>query len=134
MIENHQGGVINIKSSIFKENRLPQEKLHESVLGGGGIYIELGHILKQNYTPTSFHLSDCMFEDNVAHTMHYKFLYTNILGKVKEGYGHGGGVHLSIEDGVRHTFSNCKFTGNQAYVRGGLAIKTSGEQQSSFIK
>lgn len=129
MIKNHQGGVVNIKSSTFKENQLPQEKLYESVLGGGGIYIELGHILKQNYSPVSFHLSDCIFKDNVAHTKHYKFLYTNILGEVKEGYGRGGGVHLSIENGVRNakvSFSNCKFISNQAYVGGGLAIKLSG--------
>ena len=77
----------------------------------------------------TFRIHNCSFENNTAHTMKYKIGYTNNLGEPEEGYGTGGGVHFSIKYGIQNvsvSFSNCKFLANQAFVGGGLAIKTYG--------
>ena len=45
-ISNHQGGRVNINSSLFKENQLPWEQIVTGKsLGGGGMYILLGQFL-----------------------------------------------------------------------------------------
>ena len=36
-----QGGRVNILSTVFKENKLPQEYQAESIMGGGGVFIVL---------------------------------------------------------------------------------------------
>ena len=50
----------------------------------------------------------CTFENNTAHTNHYNFLYTDVLGRAHEGYGRGGGVYVLLKSGA------------------GLAVKTLG--------
>ena len=127
MILNHQGGKVNIKSSQFKENELPQEYIAKSVYGGGGVYILLGQFLETAYLPMTFHFDNCTFESNKGHTRHYQFHYTSVVGKATNGYGRGGGVHLSIKQGLSNvsvSFSDCLFISNQAFFGGGLSVKT----------
>ena len=133
-ILHHQGGKVNIDSTIFNDNVLPQEYIWDSVLGGGGVYILLyqnghGQLL---YSPSlMFRFNNCTFENNIAHTFNYSFGYTNNQGKVEKGYGQGGGVHLSVRGGLRNihaSFSNCKFIGNHAFTGGGMYIKIFGSK------
>ena len=117
-----QGGEVTITSSIFKENKLPQEYKAESIMGGGGVFI----VLHQPAAPLSFLFDNCTFENNTAHTIEFNFGYTNDLGKSVTGYGSGGGVHLSIKNRLRNVdiiFSGCSFIGNQAFVGGGITVR-----------
>ena len=122
----HQGGKVNITSSVFKENNLPHEYIEsESVWGGGGIYIAI-HDKVNQYFWTTFHIDKCTFENNTSHTYKHNLDFTNALGEEEVGYGEGGGVHVSINGSgkgfhVALTFSNCLFLANQAYLGGGLS-------------
>ena len=118
----YRGGRVNIRSATFKENKLFQELLKTgSVLGGGGVSIAL-------HLPTVFQFEKCTFVNNTSHFMQYNFGYLNDFGEMKVGYGRGGGVHLSIRNGVNATaiFLGCKFIGNQAFIGGGLSVKLYG--------
>lgn len=53
-ILNHQGGRVNIKSTIFAENKLPKDYMMEQIHGGGGVYINLS-------LPTTFQFDHCTF-------------------------------------------------------------------------
>ena len=130
----HQGGRVNINSTILVENILPQEYVSSSILGGGGVYILLnqnrhGHLL---YSPSLiFQFNNCTLENNIAHTFNYNFGNTNNQGKVEKGYGRGGGIYLSVRNGLRNiyiSFSNCKFIGNHAFVGGGIYVKVFGSK------
>ena len=126
---NHQGGEVNVKSAIFTENKLPQEYITESVQGGGGVYILLGRLQQGSYSPLTFQFENCTFKNNTSRTKYYSFLYTDVMGEVREGYGRGGGVHLSLLSGLKNTlisFVGCNFTTNQAFVGGGISAKTFG--------
>ena len=70
-ILNHQGGRVNINSSIFKENQLPREEnITGKSLGGGGMHILLGQFLAgpHVYSPMTFQFVNCTFLGNIAHT------------------------------------------------------------------
>ena len=47
VILSYQGGRVNMSSTSFKFNKLPQEyfKSTKPILGGGGVYIQLDHFL-----------------------------------------------------------------------------------------
>ena len=122
----HQGGRVDIQSTIFKENKISQDYSAGSFFGGGGVYIVIDQIKRRVYEPIAFHFDNCTFENNVAHTTKFDFGYTNDEGMVETGYGSGGGAHFSIENGVRDlnvSFSHCNFTANQAFIGGGITIK-----------
>ena len=131
---NHQGGgTVVIKSTTFKENDLPAEyknysHFEQRIRGGGGIFI--GDILQENSTlRTHFQFDDCIFENNTAYTRFYDYLYTDNMGKTRNGYGRGGGAYLSLSKGLSNIdvlFSNCTFIGNRAFLGGGLSVKVSG--------
>lgn len=118
-----QGGRVSILSTVFKENKLPQEYQAESILGGGGVFI----VLYQNQpAPMSFIFDNCTFANNTAHTIEFDFGYTNDIGEFEKGYGSGGGVHLSIKNGLSNvdiTFSGCNFIANQAFSGGGITVR-----------
>ena len=132
-ILNHQGGgTVLVTSSVFKENKLSQEHktesdinltdLAERVRGGGGVFVDA----TQPASHTLFHFDDCTFENNTAYTRFYDFLYTDYTGIVQKGYGRGGGAYLSLKNGLKNiavTFSNCRFTENNAFLGGGLSVK-----------
>ena len=129
-----QAGKVNITSSVFKENKLPRKYIDsESVWGGGGIYLVLNEFNQSNM---SFHFYNCTFENNTAHIYKYDLDFMNN----RVGYGHGGGVCVSIH-GVKHVqmkFSNCTFTLNGAYFGGGLSVritdKNNQETQNITVK
>ena len=133
----HQGGRVNIKSTIFKENVLPYAYAMKSIMGGGGVYILLSPNQWKNqysYSPMAFQFDNCTFENNTAHTYSYDFGYTNGLGVVEEGYGSGGGTFLIILNRLRDihiSFSNCNFSTNQAFIGGGLSLITYGLKAKS---
>ena len=130
MILNHKGGMVNIHSALFKENKLPQKYANESKLGGGGVYMLLGRILQDmSYSHMSFQFLNCTFKLNEAHAYYYNYIYSNILGETQEGYGRGGGVHLAFvreSQDVFVSFSGNQFIENEAFVGGGLSAKVFG--------
>lgn len=128
MILNHLSGKVNIRSSIFSENKLPlRYSLHErSIQGGGGVYIRLGQFLPIPYSPMTLHFHNCTFDSNVAHTKYYRFHFTDILGNVVKGYGMGGGASITIKRGISNvslSFSECIFVSNQASTGAGLSVR-----------
>ena len=127
-ILNHRGGLVNISSTVITDNKQPQEYIAKSLLGGGGVYLQLGRIRNSEYFPMTFYFEECIFQDNVQHTREYNFLYTNVVGEVQKGSGRGGGVHVYVRTGLRNvfiSFCGCQFIDNQAFVGGGLAAKIS---------
>ena len=135
MILNHQGGMVNIQSAMFRNNTLPQDYIVNSsspVFGGGGVYILLGRFQEgSNYSSMTFQFNNCSFERNAAHNKHFSYLYTNVSGELQEGSGEGGGVYLSNshKNGISNvyvSFLNCNFTKNHAFVGGGLSMKIHG--------
>ena len=136
MILNHKGGTVSIKASNFSQNKLPEKRYYDddrhSIQGGGGVYILISNIARYvPYFPMSITFHNCSFENNIAHTTYYNFLYSKITDDIQERYGSGGGVHLSIQSGANHlfvSFSDCKFFANLAYIGGGLSIRTSAKE------
>ena len=127
-ILNHQGGRVNINSSIFEENQLSWEQIVTGKkFGGGGMYILLGQFISgpHVYSPMTFQFVNCTFLRNTAHTEHYNILFTDVMGNPQEGYGRGGGVHVSMKNlyHVHMSFLGCNFTANQAFIGGGLSVK-----------
>ena len=127
IILDHQGGSVNIKSTIFSDNRLAEEFVTRSVLGGGGAYI----LQESQYSYQMTFLFDrCKFQHNIAHTKYYKFMYTSILGERRNGYGRGGGAYIMLKSGVKSinvSFIGCEFIANQAFIGGGLSINIHGK-------
>jgi hypothetical protein len=138
-ILNHQGGRVNVNSSLFKENQLPRVQnlmITGRRFGGGGMYILLGQFLPgpHVYLPMTFQFVNCTFLGNVAHTQQYNILFTDVMGNPQEGYGRGGGVHVSIKNSIDHihiSFNGCQFIANQAFIGGGLSVKMHGETKET---
>jgi hypothetical protein len=124
-ILNNQGGTVHIESSVFLGNKLLSEsRLNDtSYQGGGGVFIgEYEHPFEP--VPITFRFENCTFQDNVAHTQYYDYLYTDDHGQAIVGYGAGGGATIISREGLRDihvTFSRCKFKRNIAFKGGGLA-------------
>ena len=137
-IRNYQGGEVNIKSSVFKENTLPKRYTLQSILGGGGMYV----IVSQHETVpnqlsfTSYYFDNCTFEKNSANTNHHKLYRTDLYddeGTQLEGYGQGGGINLVLESGINNVrvfFVNCEFIANSAFLGGGLFVSIRGSSHS----
>ena len=134
LILSHLGGQVHLKSAIFYDNKLPENYTKESVMGGGGVYVQPS---KVQGGPYSFYFDNCTFESNTAHTEHYTYLYTNVIGEIEKGYGQGGGVHLMIESGLSNvhvSFSECRFIANKAFIGGGLSVETYGETNNVTVE
>ena len=121
-ILNHQGGTVHIVSSTFSENKLLNEShLNDtSHKGGGGLYVGG---FEHPHEPITFQFENCIFEENVAHTEYYDYLYTDDLGQLVTGYGLGGGAAIVLHEvltDIHVIFSRCKFVGNLAFKGGGL--------------
>ena len=124
MIANHQGRTVQIDSSNFLENKLPTDNpTYLEVGGGGGVYIGG---FEQDPSDSIFMIfTNCIFRENIAHTEHFDFLYTNDLGEPVTGYGLGGGAAILFNRGLTNIhvlFSNCTFTKNEAFKGGGLTV------------
>ena len=115
---NTQGSHVTFTSTIFKGNEIPKSA-EDQVYGGGGTYILLDHSTANQSSPTTFLFRNCSFENNTAHTKHYDFIYNDALGKLRSGYGRGGGVYVYVSSGLNNvhiSFSDCKFIGNHAFI------------------
>ena len=133
-ILHHQGGKVIVRSTTFRENKLPQKYQTDIIpsmtyiRGGGGVYV--GAFEQKN--PSSkmlFEFDSCNFVNNTAYTRYYDYLYTDNSGKVKKGYGRGGGAYMSLRGGLQNVyvkFVNCNFSINKAFLGGGLSVKISG--------
>ena len=125
-ILDHQGGIVQVKSSNFIENRISNSD--SDTRGGGGVYV--GDFMHQPSEPITFIFENCVFERNVAHTMYYDYLYTDDWGKPVSGYGQGGGAAILLERGLNNVhviLSECTFTKNEAFKGGGLIAEIEGE-------
>ena len=144
-ILHHQGGEVIIRSTTFRENKLPEKYQADTITsptqvrGGGGIYI--GAFAQMNPdSMMSFEFDSCNFVSNTAYTRYYDYLYTDNAGKVKKGHGRGGGAYISLRNGLRNVhvkFVNCNFSTNKAFLGGGLSVKISGgntQQTTSNVR
>ena len=135
-ILHHQEGKVTIKSTSFKDNELPQKYQTDTITlpmqmrGGGGVYIgAFEQEQKNSDSKMSLEFDSCNFVNNTAYTRYYDYLYTDNSGKVKKGYGRGGGAYLSLKNGLQNVhvkFVNCNFLMNKAFLGGGLSVKISG--------
>ena len=98
---------MTIKSTSFKENELPQKYQTDTITlpmqmhGGGGDYIgAFKQEQKNSDSKMSLEFDSCNFVNNTAYTRYYDYLYTDNSGKVKKGYGQGGGAYLSLKNGL----------------------------------
>ena len=129
-----QGGRVIIESTVFKENKIPQNNSTDVAYGGGGIRVVIGQ-RERDTEPMAFHFNNCTFENNVAHTTKFDYGYTNTIGEVETGYGSGGGAHLAFVNGVRDvnvSFFSCKFIANQAFIGGGITVKIYGAKSNDI--
>ena len=131
VMNSTQGDYVTITSATFKENKLPQSIDVIKVKGGGGAYILVNQSPKDDQlSPTVLLFKNCTFEDNIARTRHYRFIYNDALGELLTGYGRGGGAYVLISSGVRNiyaSFSECRFLSNSAFFGGGLAVNIQGQ-------
>ena len=139
----HQGSKINISSAAFKENQLQQKQnTNFPVWGGGGIFIRIEKLSNRLYaylSTTVFQFRNCTFENNTANNSHYDHIYTDILGKVNEGFGRGGGMYALFNVGgltnVNVSLIDCKLIANNAFLGGGLSVKIySNNKRTSNIR
>ena len=135
-ILDHQGGKVELLSTIFQENKLTKENMEVEKLGlrGGGIYIAVEQHKGGRYSDTSFIFEDCMFLNNnssVGTSTHYTLAHTH-------QYDQGGGAYFSFKRdslaNIRVSFLRCQFLANQAYAGGGLSISVQGENNIQNAK
>ena len=129
MILDHQGGIVRVESSDFIENWLSESD--SNIRGGGGVYV--GKFTHQPSEPITFKFEKCLFEQNVAYTRYYDYLYTDDLGKPVSGYGLGGGAAILLERGLNNVhvlFSGCTFMKNEAFKGAGFVAKIEGASYS----
>ena len=129
MITDHQGGTVQIKSSIFLENKLPLDNpTYWEIGGGGGVYV--GGFEQDPTGTISMIFTNCTFKENIAYTERYDYLYTNDLGQPIKGYGLGGGAAILFNKDLTNIdvlFANCTFTKNEAFKGGGLVVDIGAE-------
>ena len=129
MIIDHQGGIVQVESSKFIENMISESD--SNILGGGGVYV--GGFKHQPPEPITFKFENCTFEQNIAHTRYYNYLYTDDLGKPVSGYGLGGGAAILLERGLSNMhviFSGCTFKRNEAFKGAGFVAQIEGASDS----
>ena len=129
MILDHQGGLVQVESSKFLENKLSESD--SNIRGGGGVYV--GGFINIPSEPITFKFENCSFKQNVAHTRYYDYLYTDDLGQPVSGYGIGGGAAILLEKGltdIHVTFSGCTFTKNEAFQGAGVLAQIEGKRDS----
>ena len=129
-ILDHQGGFVQITSARFVENKAP---LHYPFQGGGGVFV--GGFEQDPAEHITFRFDNCTFQENVAHTEYYDYLFTDDLGEAVNGYGLGGGAAMLFEGRLMdiHTiFSKCVFKRNEAFEGSGLVLKIEEAQNSEL--
>ena len=132
-ILNHQGGLVDIKSSDFKENKVQKgdSLFNTKIFAGGGVYVALFNPHPHEHIALKF--NGCIFEHNTAHRKYYPYLYTGELGHPISGHGLGGGFGIFLERGlinINLTFLNCSFIRNEAFLGGGLGMTISKPQDT----
>ena len=129
MILDHQGGTVSVESSTFIENQLSESD--SNIRGGGGVYV--GEFTHKPSQPITFKFENCSFEQNIAYTRYYDYLYTDDLGSPVSGYGLGGGAAILLERGLNDIhvlFSGCIFTKNEAFMGAGFVAEIEGASYS----
>ena len=120
-ILGHQGGSVQIRSSKFLENKVSAASLQ----GGGGVYV--GAFEQQHPVENiTFRFVNCVFQENVAHTEYYDYLFTDDFGEPIDGYGLGGGAAMLFEGNLGDVVTNfleCVFKRNVAFLGSGLVLK-----------
>ena len=121
MILNHNGGIVNVVSSLFKKNKPPKNNsVVVTKYGGGGVYIELSGC--QQF-PVTVLFENCTFINNTSglESQTIDFRYGFLDGNDRNG----GGVYIFVKDGscnIYISFVCCNFTANQAYFGGGMSV------------
>lgn len=135
LIANHQEGIVQVESSEFHENVLPKDDpLYYNISGGGGLYV--GSFENDTSESILFNFLNCTFQNNVADTSFYNFLYTDDLGRPVSGHGAGGGAAIFTEgtiNDIHIVFSNCTFKSNEAFKGGGLVLNMEGTDTEKHV-
>ena len=130
-IFEQQGGFVQVRSSTFTDNILPEHYHDLRINGGGGVYVGNFKRNALEYEPITFRFERCSFERNVAHSRYYNFLYTNDLGEPVSGHGLGGGAAILFDKGLKDVhviFSQCIFLKNEAFKGAGICVDIEGHR------
>ena len=122
-IVDSQGGVVNVSHCQLIKNAVPKDDRY-SYSGGGGIYVRT----RQPGRPNEYHFSNCLFVQNRPSTTE-DYVFVTSFGSVLRGTGRGGGLDIVLRGSTafnRIRISRCNFTGNTAFLGGGLAIQMEG--------
>ncbi len=114
-------GNVSVTNSKFMENSILDNP--NDFWGGNGV-----NLLIQDISTKSFTFENCEFLHNKASGYDYSFIFslhnTSMMGK-----GRGGGMRITMKSNVTDvtvTLNNCTFTGNSAYIGGGLSARIEG--------
>ena len=134
MILNHNGAIVRVISTIFKENK-PQKNysvMGTTYYGGGGVYIELSG---GRPFPITLLFENCTFINNNSSFESQPIDYR--YGFLEGNDRNGGGVYVVVKDGSQNvyiSFADCNFTANQAYFGGGMSVNFQNDNGNNMIK
>ena len=126
------GGRVNITSSVFHHNGIP-ENMTGTLYGGGGVNIEFPYCPPGHYdddecgkelSGAEYAISSCYFTNNTAQVgMRYSEQFITQERSIHQSFGRGGGMAIyfsgnSSDNNV--SLSDCHFDGNRAVFGGGL--------------
>ena len=126
---NVRGGIVKISNSVFDRNEIE----HQTEYGGGG-----GAFVWQwqyQEVANEFIFEDCYFSNNRAHATVIHNFITNI-GSVIADSGRGGGIHIlltNLANSNKVSVLNCNFTGNVAFLGGGLGVYMRDNSQDNSV-
>ena len=126
MVLDHQGGRVEIMSTIFLENKLPKAYMEreKQELRGGGVYIAMEPYERGHYSDTYFIFEDCKFLNNTSGVSTGTLLHTR-------KYGEGGGMYILLKHdslvNIHVSIYRCQFVANQAFAGGGMSINVQGK-------
>ena len=126
------GGRVNITSSVFHHNGIP-ENMTGTLYGGGGVNIEFpycppGHYdddeCGKKFSDAEYLISDCYFTNNTARTIsQYDTQFITPRQFIHQSFGRGGGMAIYFSGNSSNniiSLTGCHFYGNQASFGGGL--------------
>ena len=140
------GGRVNITSSVFHHNGIP-ENMTDTLYGGGGVNIEFPYCPPGHYdddecgnelSGAEYSINNCYFTNNTARLgMKYSEQFITPERSIHQSFGRGGGMAIFFSGNSSAnnvSLSSCNFFGNSAIFGGGLLGEfNDGAQYNSLI-
>ena len=140
------GGRVNITSSVFHHNGIPENATGTLQYGGGGVNVEFpycppGHYedeeCGEEYSDAAYTFNNCNFTNNTASlTSRYSRQFIVQGHSSHQSFGRGGGMAVYFSGNSSNnsvSLSNCHFTGNTAVFGGGLLGEFNDEAQNNNL-